>query len=431
MCGIVLARTYEEAWEMLEVLAHRGKDDRRIVPTWAGGWFVGQNRLAIVGGKQAYQPFVAKNGAVTTFNGEIYNYKEIRDSLRETTEGTEVAVLSALIEYCSGFSRILDGYYGLIHVRNNLITIARDLLGVVPLYYGVKDGKLAVVASESKAIKNVDHILEVQPGSTIRFNREGHAFDRDKFDPYSLHLEDVDHAHIQFLLKRAVGRRIRHSDAPVSMALSGGLDSSMILWAAAQMRLVGEGFLDEAITVGADPNSDEVQNARELAALCRIDWKFVQVSEEQVMRDCSMIRWHLEDQEDNPVKWRGMLRNYYVAKNAKNKVILCGEGADELGCGYPSHKEAKFGLQLEWKSLSTVWSMPAINLDRVNKGGMAWTKEYRTPFLDRALVLYMLGCKKEIEKGIFRETAKRMGVPEFILNKPKYGEEEKALEAMG
>jgi hypothetical protein len=124
-----------------------------------------------------------------------------------------------------------------------------------------------------------------------------------------------------------------------------------------------------------------------------------------------------------------MIRNFYTAKHAPGTVILCGEGADEIGCGYPPHL-ARTGIDLEWKSLSTLRSMPAINLDRVNKGGMAHTREFRTPFLDRALVLYVVGCQKQPGKRYFRQLAMSYGVPRFILDKVKYSIEEQALWAI-
>lgn len=431
MCGIVLAKSRVEAERMLEVLEHRGRDDRRIVEF--NGWFIGQNRLQIVGGLDAAQPYVDSHmegiRSVTTFNGEIYNYKEIYEALGvdAPVRKTEVAVVSRLLDVSSQFDRILDGYYGIIRVDSRTATLSRDLLGVIPLYYEIDAfGKLVAAASEKKALEN--KIIEVEAGQTLTFDsKSGTVFKDSKYDPYSLHLEELDLSHLEFLFKRAVRRRITHSDVPVTVALSGGLDSALVLWAAAQLRLPVD-----AITVGVDENSDEVSNARELSYLCRVDWKFVQLNEVEVEAHAEKIRYHLEDgDKHNPVKWRGMLRNYFVAKHAKGTVILCGEGADEIGAGYPSHQKAGDGLRLEWKCLSTVRSMPAINLDRVNKGGMAWTKEFRTPFLDRALILYVMGCRKEQNKGIFRKLAQRMGLPGFILQKPKYGTEEKALEALG
>lgn len=422
MCGIVLARTKQEAERMLEVLEHRGHDDRRIEEF--NGWWVGQNRLQIVGGVEAKQPYREEGVAITTFNGEIYNYEEIYEALEvKPAQKTEIATLSQLMNVNSQFDRILDGYYGIIRVEESRVILSRDLLGVIPLYYSVVYGKLIAAASEKKAL--VDTPNEVGAGGTNYFRPDGLLYNRRVFDPYSLHLEDLDLSHLEFLFKRAVKRRITHSEVPVTLALSGGLDSSLVLWVAVQMRLKVD-----AITVGYDENSDEVLNARALAELCGVDWQFVKLSEDVVKKDLEDIKYHLEDPTENPIKWRGMLRNYYVAQHAKGIVILCGEGADEIGAGYPSHQRAGNGLALEWKVLSTIRSMPAINLDRVNKGGMAWTKEFRTPFLDRALVLYLMGCRKEQNKSVFRKLADRVGLPGFILRKPKYGTEEKALEAM-
>ena len=428
MCGIVLVKGIEQAKRMLSVLAHRGKDAREICEVGKSGWFVGQNRLQIYGGVTARQPLVTNFGlTVTTFNGEIFNIKELGEL---GYNGSEVQVIENLMREHGEFDRLLDGYYGIIRAVAYAptaplikVTISRDLLGVIPLYFKIEKDSLVAVASERKAFEGQGGVREVRAGETISFYGVGHS--SRIFDPYSLHLEDMDLEHLEFLFKRAVKRRVTHSEVPVTVALSGGLDSGLVLWACAQLRLNVD-----AITVGLDPESDEVRNAEKIAKLAGVPWKFVQLAMDVVDEEKEKILYHLEDYTENPIKWRGMLRNYYVAKNASGTVILCGEGADEIGCGYPSHQKLGNSLGLEWKALSTIRSMPAINLDRVNKGGMAWTKEFRTPFLDRALVLYMLSCRKKVGKEYFRELARKMGVPNFVIEKEKYGLEEKVLEAL-
>lgn len=434
MCGIALARTEEDVRKMLEVLEHRGKDDRRVVK--CGDWWLGQNRLAIVDrGEDGAQPFV--NGtAATVFSGEVYNYKEVYEVLEEKpTAKSEIRVIDKLMKEHDEFERILDGYFAIIRVdrKEDRVTLARDLFGVMPLYFVWHGTFLDAAASEKKALKalgETGRIAEVGASETLSFWEHNGAYRGDRvYDPYSLHLEKVDYEHVVFLFERAVLRRVEHAEVPVTIALSGGLDSAMVAWALKKMPWTKTREID-SITVGVDEKSDEVQNAKRLAEMLGIQWTFVRLTKEVVKEHWERVLYHLEDARENPIKLRGMLRNYFVALHSKGTVILCGEGADEIGAGYPSHERAGNGLKLEWKVLSTIRSMPAIGLDRVNKGGMAWTKEFRMPFLDRALVLYLMGCRKQLGKGVFRQMARQMGLPEFILSKPKYGVEEKNLEEL-
>jgi asparagine synthase (glutamine-hydrolysing) len=296
------------------------------------------------------------------------------------------------------------------------VLLTRDLIGIMPLYYSTNPFG---VASERKALPEGGKQHEVRAGETLWLDYAGNVLQRRQFDPYALHLQPVDIEHVQFLFREAVRKRIEHSERPVCVALSGGLDSSLVLRAAVDIKPD-----IEAITVVVEPNSEELENARRFAASLGVKHTVVQLREDEI--NFQRVLYHLEDARWNPVKLVGMLRNYYVAKHAPGIVILCGEGADEIGCGYPSHAQRE-GLDLEWYSLTTLRGMPAINLDRVNKGGMAWGKEYRTPFLDRSLVLYMMSVPKEHGKAIYRWMARDMGIPDYILNKEKYGAEDAAM----
>lgn len=410
---------------MLEVLEHRGRDHRGMVQ--ARGHWVGHNRLAIVDlSESGNQPLVTRDGVVA-FNGEIYNYLELYDSMLEIRgrPRNEVWVLSQLLRQHHQFWRVVDGYYALVYFdwRYNRIVLSRDMVGVIPLYYELVPGGIEV-ASEKKALTNP---IEVGAGETLTFSLDGRMIDRHVQDFYSMHLAPIDLPHLKNLFMEAVKKRLVHSDVPVCIALSGGLDSSMVMAAAHQIRGGYYGANLQAITVGIDSESEEVANARKYCAQLGVDHQVVLLTKEQIEAEREKILWYLEDPIPNKIKYAAMIRNYFVAKHAPGTVILCGEGADEIGCGYPSHARTQSQMELEWKSLSTLRSMPAINMDRVNKGGMAWTKEYRVPFLDRALVLYLMGVQKQLDKQYFRYVAKKLGVPEYILNKKKYSTEEDRL----
>jgi asparagine synthase (glutamine-hydrolysing) len=410
---------------MLEVLQHRGRDDRQLICAGLDATkravFVGFNRLAIVATAAGHQP-VKDSAGTLVFNGEIYNWAELSSRVSQAPQcPSEAAVLASVIhEFPRGFWRFLDGSYALVYVdtARRRVVLSRDFLGIIPLY---RERHGLGVASERKALQNP---IAVRAGETLWLDYGGRVRRRHQQDYYSLHLEPVDLDHLEMLFYRAVARRITHSERPVCLALSGGLDSALVL---AVARLVHPQI--EAVTVAWDETSEEVTNAVRLCQEWGIQHRVVQLQGEII--DVPMLEAVLEDRATNPIKWRGFLRNYFVARDAPGTVILCGEGADELGSGYPSHERAGGGLQAEWKRLSTLRSMPAINLDRVNLGGMAWTKEYRTPFLDRALVLYLLGCAGEPKKGIWVKLARRLGVPEYIIQKPKYTSEEEALSRVG
>lgn len=426
MCGIAFAQSLERVDEMLHILAHRGRDARRI--SQFNSVFVGFNRLAIVDVNTAVQPLNTEHG-ITVFNGEIFNQEELLDALvrddnkMKPVASSEVAIIDCLMRrYPSNFQRFLDGYFAIIRFDKDrrIITLARDVLGVMPLYYCGHGGKFRA-ASELKALS--EFACRVFPGHSMRFTTSGELLQDDTFDPWSLHMEPLRDEHMQFLFERAVHRRLTHSEVPVTVALSGGLDSSLVL---AACKRVAPDFPIDAITVAFDENSDELSNAVLLCKRLGVKHKWVRITEQMMQDERERILYHLEDPHENPIKRAAMVRNYFTAKHATGKVILCGEGADELGCGYPSHLRLS-GIDMVWKSLSTLRTMHVINLDRVNKGGMAFTKEFRTPFLDRALALYVMGCAKEPNKAAFRRLASRYGIPREILEKSKYGNEESTL----
>lgn len=426
MCGIVVGREYESVAAALTLLAHRGPDGKMIRGN--DNYYIGHARLAIVDlSSHGVQPAQTYHGDCTAFNGEIYNYGTIADMLRERPRyRNEVWTLKQLLYESKDFMRILDGDFAIAHVnRRGELILARDFIGVVPLYYQMVDGRFFRAASEKKCLEPNRKIYEVRPGQTLRFDEKGRFKSSWIWDPISLHLRMPSVKELADLFGRACRRRYIHSDVPVAVALSGGLDSSLILLELVKTQQYNTMQTLSAVTVVVE-ESDELEIAQRLAQDLNVRHTVVKLTEEEIRSEWDRIQWHMETTGTNPVKWRGMVRNYFVAKYAKTKVILTGEGADEVFCGYPQHQNLK-GLKLEWKSFGSFRSMPAINLDRVNKGGLAWGAEYRVPFLDRDLVLYTMGCWKEPGKQLLREVAEEMNMPQYVLDKPKYGVEEKQL----
>ncbi len=421
MCGIVLSKDLQQTEAMLYIIQHRGRDDRQIVSF--DGIHLGFNRLSLmVLGNEGKQP-VEDERSILAFNGEIYNWRDLRQGLKfAPKKESEAGVVQSLIsQFPKQFFRFLDGSYALVYVDKGRkqIIVSRDFLGIIPIY---RERKGLGIASEKKALKDP---VPIRAGETLWLNFNGKVLRRHQQDYYSLHVADPDHGHIENLFRFAVIRRLKHAERPVCIALSGGIDSACIL-------AVAKDFNKDiqAVTVVADAKSQEAENAVRLCKEWNVPHKLVEV--DPTTWDYERMKYMLDDPKGHlsPVRWPPFVRLYLAAQHAPGDIILCGEGADEIGGGYRCH-DAVQGLEREWKRLSTLLSMPEINLDRTNISGLAWTKEYRTPFLDKALVLYLMGCKSEHSKGVIRTLAQRLGVPDYILNKPKFTTEEPALLATG
>lgn len=446
MCGIVVATSEAECVRMLDVIKHRGTTST-IKQVHDDLWF-GFRRLAIqdVEHPLAEQPLVDAVGNATMFNGEIYNYKRLRAAFEAADHGretytsapgsphvgeieTEVQVMHESVRRLRGdVNRVLDGYYAFASLKHTRfdddpkLLFGRDIFGVMPLYYTDRPFS---IASERKALHSACHKLEAPPGLVNFYNlrtRKFYTTDAPA-DFFSLHMQSMDIMHLTRLFCDAVKVRIEHSQVPVSIALSGGLDSNLVLAAANYQGLLHR--ICEAVTVSlVGDASEDVQIASEVCAHYGLKHRVVNVTEEMLRRDYELMLWHLEDPDYNPIKYGGAIRNWFVAKETDATVILCGEGADELGAGYPPHDKV-FGIDLEYKCLSTLRSMRAINLDRVNKCGMAHTKEFRVPFLDRSLATYAMSCTKRKGKRWFRTMASIIGVHRSVLaRESKYGLEE-------
>jgi asparagine synthetase B (glutamine-hydrolysing) len=125
----------------------------------------------------------------------------------------------------------------------------------------------------------------------------------------------------------------------------------------------------------------------------------------------------------NPIRDFAFQRHATVAKHSPTKVILCGEGADELGLGYPVNKALTGPVERYLKKVSLLKSQASMTLDRVNMAGMMYSKEYRVPFLDLEFSLACLG-HDQTNKELFRKFAHTLGVPKEIIDAAKYSNEE-------
>jgi asparagine synthase (glutamine-hydrolysing) len=354
--------------QMTATLRHRGPDDHGFLNS--DGASFGVRRLSIIDVSGGHQPIASEDGSVTVvLNGEIYNYRELRAQLEgrghsfRTQSDTEV-LIHLYEEYGDASLHLVRGMFGfaLWDARRHRLLLARDRLGIKPLYYAATPDGL-VFASEAKALFqhpairpeiNLDALdcylsLRYVPGEDTLFRgvkklAPGHLLVHEKSRTevrryWQLVLGDfqpavnLDEAVEEFgsLLRETVRAHLV-SDVPLGVLLSGGLDSAGVtaLTAATSDRPV------KTFTVGFDlPGAhNELAEARRVARHLGTDHHELVVKPD-VVELLPRLAWHM----DEPVADPAALPTYLICKFARESVpvVLTGEGGDELLAGYPRY----------------------------------------------------------------------------------------------
>ncbi len=380
MCGIAgLSMSASAPPPDAAVLAGLGRALGHRGPDGTGHSLVGRvalvhTRLSIIDLQGGDQPLYAGPAALIA-NGEIYNYKELRDALPQVSFATQSDCeppLHLWLRDGPGYAAALRGMYAIaIHERvQRTVTLSRDPFGIKPLYVATVPGGLAF-ASEAQALLAAglverrvnpvarDELLQMQfttgsatifpgiervlPGETLRI-ADGHILDRSRLE--SLPVDEVPPsaadggeeaalARLDAALMRSVALHQR-SDVPFGMFLSGGVDSSAIL--AAMARLNGEPVL--AFTAGFDvPGAaDERAQAATVAAAAGARHESVLIDEASVWRHLPAIVACMDD----PAADYAIIPTWFLARRAREsvKVVLCGEGGDEIFAGYGRYRSA-------------------------------------------------------------------------------------------
>jgi asparagine synthase (glutamine-hydrolysing) len=362
---------------MCDVMQHRGPDD-------SGLWFsddervgLGFRRLAIVDlSATANQPMSNEDGSLhVVFNGEIYNHAEIRRELEalgghrwKTDHSDTEVILHAFEQWGIGCLERFRGMFAIAlwDSRQRELWLIRDRIGIKPLYYSVRAGKLCF-ASEIKALledpdqpRAVDEdaffhylsflvtpapdtlfqgIKKLAAGCWLRVREDGQIHGECYWEPWkkveprpNISMEDAA-AELLVRLREAVQLR-KVSDVPVGVFLSGGIDSSTntLLFSQGETRPV------QTFSVGYDREYPSYTNEFEYARL--IARKVGACHHEVVLRQQDLLDFlpRMVELQDEPIADPVCIPVYFVSKLARdNGVIVCqvGEGADELFCGYP------------------------------------------------------------------------------------------------
>ena len=363
---------------MLAGVAHRGPDGQGVYQDNNVG--LGHARLSIIDIPSGSQPMSNEDDTVfITFNGEIFNYVELRNDLVaqghrfRTKSDTEVIVHlyeekgADCVQYLNG-----DFAFALWDSRNNLLMLARDRMGVRPIYY-TKQRNCLFFASEAKALMDVPGLgLSLDPIAldqifTLWFPLAPRTIFKDIFELPPAHVLIAspdrvvvrrywqltypgadDDCNVDGRSERLIADELRHlmfdatqirlrSDVPVGAYLSGGLDSSIIT--AIAKRLVPDRLETFSVTFGAN-EFDESEFQEEVVNALRTEHSAVPCGAADIAREFSNVIWHTECPILRTAPTPLFLLSDFVHRSGF-KVVLTGEGADEVFAGYDIFKEAK------------------------------------------------------------------------------------------
>ena len=426
MCGIagIWGRRDEATVRaMMDRLAHRGPDAEGILKDPERPGILGHRRLAIMDPAGGDQPIRSAEGhRAIVANGEFYNFRGLRSRLKDQhpfrTESDSEAALALYAERGPACARDLDGMFAFAIADGGDLFVARDPIGIKPLYLGGRNGGL-LFASEIKAlVGRTDDVREFPPGSWFH-SRTGIRSYYEVPDRAPVPRTAEQHvALVRETLDRAVTKRLM-SDVPLGAFLSGGLDSSLI---AALLRP----HVDELHTfsVGIEGSRD-LEAARVVARHLDTVHHECVLSLEDVVASLPEIVFHLESFDQDLV--RSAVPCYFTARLASRevKVVLTGEGADELFAGYRYYRDYEDSDLLRQELRRSVQSLHNVNLQRVDRMTMAHSIEGRVPFLDMEMIELAQSIPPElklkkaedgqsIEKWVLRKAAEALLPPQIV-----------------
>lgn len=406
--------------KMMALVRHRGPDAEGLFNASDSPGVLGHRRLSIMDPEGGNQPIFneAKSLAVVA-NGEIYNFPRLRPELSKRHEFYTTSDSEALVHLYEdhGISMVehLDGMYAFVVADGRDFFAARDPIGIKPLYLGKADSSW-IFASELKAFPaSCDTVQEFPPGTSFHSTHGFSTFYRvpEVFSQQAPVNDYIDN--IRRTLENAVVKRLM-SDVPLGAFLSGGLDSSLIAALARK-------HMDRLHTfsVGIDGSRD-LEAARLVSRhLGTIHHEYV-LTEKEIREKLPEIIYYLESYDQDLV--RSAIPCYFTSRLAADyvKVILTGEGADELFGGYTYYKEIENKAFLHNELRRSVAALHNVNLQRVDRMTMAHAIEGRVPFLDLAMIrlgqlippeMKIVGSPP-IEKWILRKAFEDLLPPEIL-----------------
>ncbi|CAM3771939.1 asparagine synthase B [Flavobacterium gelidilacus] len=407
MCGIVCAFDLKQkaetlrpkVLEMSKIIRHRG-------PDWSGIYsdekaIMSHERLAIVDPASGKQPLFSKDKKlVLAANGEIYNHRELRKQFEgkyefQTESDCEV-ILALYQEKGAHFLDEMNGIFGfaIYDVEKDEYFIARDHMGIIPLYIGWDEHGTFYAASELKALEGVCTKIELFPPGHYMSSKNGEFvqwYKREWTDFEAVKENETSIIKIKTALEAAVRRQLM-SDVPYGVLLSGGLDSSITSAIAkkyAQKRIESDSKSDAwypqlhsfAVGLNGSPDLAAAQKVADHLGTIHHEIKFTIQEGLDAIKD---VIYNIETYDVTTI--RASTPMYLMARVIKSmgiKMVLSGEGADELFGGYLYFHKAPNAQEFHEETVRKLSKLHMYDCLRANKSLAAWGIEGRVPFLDK------------------------------------------------
>ncbi|RDW58709.1 asparagine synthase [Coleophoma cylindrospora] len=425
MCGIFACHEHPNvrafkptALRLAKLIRHRG-------PDWTGSVIVNNTilvheRLSIVGVNSGAQPLTSGDDSITlTVNGEIYNHHVVRKQLKkaysfQTLSDCEV-VIPLYMEHGIDAPKYLDGMFSFVlhDKRLNRTIAARDPIGVTSFYQGwsSKMPRTVFFSSELKSLASVaDKIITFPPGHVYDSltNKTTRYFDPSWLEQTKIPTNPVDYQLLRMTFENSVRKRLM-TEVPYAVLLSGGLDSSLVASIAQRETIKARGAARASLLTKADydlikpgtnhlvamapqlttfsiglPGSPDAKAALEVAKFLGTNHHSLTFTIEEGLNALSDVIYHLETFDVTTI--RASTPMFLLSRKIKAmgiKMVLSGEGSDEMFGGYLYFKDAPNKEEFHEETIRRIENLHLSDCLRANKSTMAWGLEARVPFLDK------------------------------------------------
>ena len=378
--------------KLMDSIASRGNDSKGTYKE--KNIFLGHHRLSIIDTSDKSNQPMKINDLVIIFNGVIYNYKKLRKNLITkghvfNSSGDTEVIIRLYIEYGSECVNYLDGVFSfaIYDTKKNNLFLARDRIGIKPLYYTLENNEFRFSSSMNGLInKNekpqinpialqyqftlhsvvpaphtiISGIHKLEPGHTLKITQSGESYLNKYFDINEVEIKDYKEQEIiersTYLLKKAVEKRVNIADVPVGILLSGGLDSSLITSLAKKFKEQIDTY-----SIGFNTVNEEVGNEFYYSDLVAKDFKTshikYKINDDELFNNLDLVISNMSEPMFSQDSSAFFLLSNRVSKN--NKVVLSGQGADEVFGGYFWYEQI-----MNEKSLNEIDTLSKYYFDR-------------------------------------------------------------------
>jgi asparagine synthase (glutamine-hydrolysing) len=402
MCGILAiigkGKDQELVRELSKRMTHRGPDESDLHVT-ENGHILSHERLSIIDLHSGRQPIKGTSTAYMVHNGEIYNHQELRDGILKghtfRTKSDSEVIVHLYEEFGYEFCHHLDGDWAFVVVDGDDYIAGRDPLGVKPLYYGMDERGRMYFSSEMKPIADQCKTFSTFPPGHYYTAKTGFVkYYKPEYEDYKNIDQDLDLTLLRESLTEATRKRLM-SDVPIGVLLSGGLDSSLTSSIASRL-LKENGKKLHSFSIGLDAEAPDAKAARKVAEFLGTEHHEIHFTIEQGIEILDKLIWHLETYDVTSV--RASTPMYFLSKAITDlgiKVVLSGEGADEVFGGYLYFRNAPSTEDFGKETIERVQKLFTADLLRADKSTMAHGLEARVPFLDKAFLDVAMRIKAE------------------------------------